>query len=78
MPSWDGRKLCLRLRLWETADWGRFRLGGSLVGRLKLASLQVASHDGFVYSQVSVMPSNAGGSTAYVVGNFRVYDHQAV
>ena len=64
VPSWGGRTLCRRLRLWETADWGRYRLGRSLVGRLKLASLQVASHDGFVYSQVSAMPGNARGSTA--------------
>ena len=78
VPSWGGRTLCRRLRLWETADWGRYRLGRSLVGRLKLASLQVASHDGFVYSQVSAMPSNAGGSTACVIRELRVYDHQAV
>ena len=80
MPPWGGRTLYRRLRLWETADWGRYRLGRSLVGRLKLASLQVASHDGFVYSQVSAMPGNARGSTACLLCDraHQVYGLQVV
>ena len=48
------------------------RLGSLSTGTVFCRSSKTwfpASHDGFVYSQVSAMPSNTGGSTARVIRN---------
>ena len=77
VPSCGGRALCHWLCLWKTADWLGL-LSTVLVSCQSSETCSLASHDGFVYSQVSAMPSNAGGSTACVIRELRVYDHQAV
>ena len=59
-----GRTLDRRLRMWVTAYWGRYRLG---LLSVILNFIIIIIGDGLMYSQASVMPGNAGDSTALVI-----------